>query len=84
MLRCKECDYSCKKEKTLKNHMLSKHETHQCKDCHEKLPNSIQLLKHVAKQHTDYQSKTNVKEALEKDPLGELEAELNSLKKESS
>ena len=29
--------------------MLTKHEHHQCKECHENLPNFIQLLKHVAK-----------------------------------
>lgn len=88
MLSCKECDYSCKKEKTLKNHMLSKHEIHHCKDCHEELPNSMQLLKHVAKHHTDIQSNTNdiqlEEEALKKDPLEELEAELSALKKELS
>ena len=65
--------------------MLSKHEIHQCKDCHKELPNSMQLLKHVAKHHTDIQSKTKdiqlEEEALEKDPLEELEAELSSLKK---
>ena len=41
-----------KKKKTLKNHMLTKHEHHLCKECHESLPNFMQLLKHVAKHHT--------------------------------
>ena len=45
----------------------------------------MQLLKHVAKHHTDIQSKTKdiqlEKEALAKDLLEELEAELSSLKK---
>ena len=54
----------------------------------EELPNSMQLLKHVAKHHTDIQSKTKdiqlEDEALEKDPLEELEAELSSLKRELS
>ena len=48
----------------------------------------MQLLNHVAKHHTDIQSKTKdiqlEEEALEKDPLEELEAELSSLKKELS
>ena len=48
----------------------------------------MQLLNHVAKHHTDIQSKTKdiqlEEEALEKDPLEELEAELSSLKRELS
>ena len=48
----------------------------------------MQLLNHVAKHHTDIQSKSrNIQleeEALEKDPLEELEAELSSLKKKLS
>ena len=51
LLNCKECNYSCKKEKSLKNHMLTKHENHQCKECHENFQNFMQLLKHVAKNH---------------------------------
>ena len=42
MLSCKDCDYSFKKVKTFKNHMLTKHELHQCKECNEKLPNFMQ------------------------------------------
>ena len=51
LLNCNECNYSCKKEKSLKNHRLTKHENHQCKECNENLPNFMQLLKHVAKNH---------------------------------
>ena len=54
----------------------------------EELPNSMQLLKHVAKHHTYTQSKTKdiqlEEEALEQDPLEQLEAELSSLKRELS
>ena len=51
MLICKECGYTCKKEKTLKNHILTKHDQHQCKECPEKLSNFMKLLKHVAEHH---------------------------------
>ena len=38
--------------------MLTKHELHQCKECKEKLPNFLKLVKHIAKNHGDNQSKT--------------------------
>jgi myosin heavy subunit len=92
MLKCKECNYSCKKEKSLKNHTLTKHENLQCKECQEKLPNLMQLLKHVAENHSKDQSETKDiefnkedvvrKDINERDELEELEAELSSLKKE--
>ena len=80
MLSCKDWDSSCKKVKTLKNHMLTKHKLHQCKECIEKLPNFMQLLKHIAKHHGDDQSKTaeiQLEEQAnivhkEKDPLEDL------------
>ena len=53
MLKCKEYNYECKKEKTLKNHTLTKHDHHQCKECQQKLPNFMQLLKHIAVHHKD-------------------------------
>ena len=53
MLKCKECNYECKKEKTFKNHTLTKHDHHQCKECQQKLPNFMQLLKHIAENHKD-------------------------------
>ena len=85
-LSCKECNYSCKKEKSLKNHILTKHEHHQCKECQEKLPNFMQLLKHIASHHNKDQNEIQVEEeALENveeskgqkelDYLEELEAE---------
>ena len=33
---------------------------HQCKECKEKLPNFMQLLKHIAQHHGDNQSKNEV------------------------
>ena len=92
MLNCKHCKYTCKKEKSLKNHILTKYEHHQCKECEEKLPNFMQLLKHIAEHHTENQSETQAlqldkeevesKDIKEKDQLEELEAELSLLKKE--
>ena len=74
--------------------MLTKHEMHQCKECQEKLPKFMQLLKHIAKHQTDNESKTkNIQleeEPSEKkvhnedDQLEQLQAELSSLKKELS
>ena len=53
MLTCKECNYECKKENTLLNHTLTKHDHHHCKECQQKLPNFMQLLKHIAEHHKD-------------------------------
>ena len=35
----------------MKKHMLTNHEDHQFKECQEKLPTFMELLKHVAKHH---------------------------------
>ena len=51
VLNCKECSYKCKKEISLKKHMLNNHEEHMCKECEEKLPTFMELLKHFAKHH---------------------------------
>ena len=63
----------------------------QCTECMEKLPNFMQLLKHIAKHHTDDECETKViqleEKALEKkvhkedEQLEELGAELCALKK---
>ena len=53
---CIECKYKCKKEDTLKKHMTTKHSEHKCKDCQEKLPTFMHLLKHVAQHHYKDQS----------------------------
>ena len=67
-------------EKSLKNHILTKHEHHQCKECQENLPNFMQLLKHIADNHNKDQSET--KDLKERDEIEELEEELSSLKME--
>ena len=35
----------------MKKHMLTNHEDHHCKECQEKLPTFMELLKHVAIHH---------------------------------
>ena len=51
LLTCTECSYKCKKEISMKKHMLTNHEDHQCKECKDKLPTFMELLRHVAKHH---------------------------------
>ena len=52
LLSCTLCKYTCKKETSIKKHMVTKHDEHQCKECKEKLPTFMELLKHIAKQHS--------------------------------
>ena len=55
VISCEICNYTCKKENSLKKHMLTKHES---KECKEKLPSFMKLLKHVADYHyTDQEHK---------------------------
>ena len=35
----------------MKKHMLTNHENHQCKECQQKLPTFMELIKHVAQNH---------------------------------
>ena len=57
MLKCNKCSYKCKKETTLSKHMITTHQEHPCKECKEKLPTFMELLKHVAKHHCKEQDK---------------------------
>ena len=69
-LNCAECSYKCKKEKTMKKHILANHEDHQCKECQEKFPAFIELPKHVVKHHfkeqVDIHKRSSDKEAFVK------------------
>ena len=51
MFKCTRCNYETKKEATLKKHFITKHEDHVCKECEEKLPSFMELMKHVSKHH---------------------------------
>ena len=50
-IKCTRCNYETKKEATLKKHFITKHEDHVCKECEEKLPSFMELMKHVSKHH---------------------------------
>ena len=60
LLNCEMCNYTCKKESSLKNHVLNKHDTHECKECKVKLPSFMKLLKHIAEHH--YKEEENVQD----------------------
>ena len=54
----------------MKKHIITNHENHQCKECQEKLPTFMELLKHVAKHHckekVDMHESNCVEDAFEK------------------
>ena len=50
--KCVECGAMFKKEITLKKHFNTKHEKQNCKVCHVTFKNSMEVLQHVAKQHS--------------------------------
>ena len=52
MFNCTKCNYTSKKETTLNGHMKNNYKYHQCKDCKEKLKNSMELLIDVANIHS--------------------------------
>ena len=51
MFTCTKCEYECKKESTLEKHRITEHEDHTCKECKDKLPSFMDLMKHVAEHH---------------------------------
>ena len=79
LLSCEICNYKCKKEKSIENHMLTKHTSHECKECKQKLPSVTKLLKHVADNH--YEVQGNVQNRTSKDDTTE-NIEANSINKE--
>ena len=50
--KCDKCDYKCKKEVTLKKHMNIKHDDQQCKVYSKTFVSTIDLLQHIAKEHS--------------------------------
>ena len=75
LLYCEQCRYKCKQDKYLKKHMITKHSEHQCKECAEKFPTFIELLKHVSNQHFEEQGEVQeeYKEINEQSALKEEE-----------
>ena len=49
----------------MKKHMTAKHEVHKCKCCNDIFPTLVEVLKHVAKEHsksvTEHEAKENEK-----------------------
>ena len=84
LLKCEKCNYSCKKEKSLKNHMLTKHDYHECKECQKKLPNFMQLLKHKAEHHTEEQKEISEEERLLQKQIENEHGEDHEAEKEAS
>ena len=58
IISCKECSYTCKKEESLKKHMITKHDEHQCKECKCISPTFMDFLKHITKHQ--YKDQENV------------------------
>ena len=64
-----------KQDKYLKKQMITKHSEDQCKECAEKFPTFIELLKHVLNQHFEGQGEVqgDYKEINEQSDLKEEE-----------
>ena len=50
--KCEKCEYTCQKESTLTRHVDTKHKDQECKVCLMKLGSTIELLQHIAKEHS--------------------------------
>ena len=53
------CDCKATTENILKKHMITKDSEHYCKDCKEKLPTFMALLKHLSEHHKSEQVEVN-------------------------
>ena len=67
-----------KKEENLKKHKITKHEDHVCKVCKDKFKSFMELLKHVAKHHSQGQDQERKLQGEEKT---ENEAEKEDVQK---
>ena len=54
LFNCDQCDYKCKKGTTLNKHMHTKHIEQHCKRCKETFKTAIDLVMHVAKEHSSH------------------------------
>ena len=78
MFNCKQCNYSIKKEITLKKHIVNNHEDHQCKECKETFSNFMHLLKHVSTHHSqDKEEVHKIKLKEDKEQCKEKHEEVN-------
>ena len=51
LLKCKKCEYTCKKDVTLRKHFNTKHENHNCAKCDLRFDNISDLQKHGSEDH---------------------------------
>ena len=68
MFHCNDCTYKTKKEITLKKHINTKHNSQKCKVCDIVLKTSMEMLKHVAKEHS-----RNMKETIKTKEQNQIE-----------
>ena len=59
--QCEQCDYMCEKHTILKKHMNSNHTDQKCKVCRKEFKTSMELVRHVAKEHHEEEEEWNVK-----------------------
>ena len=52
IFQCDLCSYTYKREITLKKHLHTKHEDQKCKTCNEIFTNLMELVMHVAMEHS--------------------------------
>ena len=71
-LKCEICDYSCKKMNMMKNHVNIKHGDPNCKTCEKTFPNSMDALKHTAKDHRHQIFENNKKDRFARFTKGQL------------
>ena len=85
---CRLCNYKCKKESSLENHMVTKHVSSESKECKEKLPSSMKLPKHMAENHykeQEYVQNKRNKDKIVKNPKSwKQETRKNKIKNLSS
>ena len=60
-IKCEKCEYTCQKESTLTKHINTKHMDQECKVCLMKLGSTMELLQHIAKEHSGVEEH-NIKE----------------------
>ena len=66
--KCDECGALFKKEITLKKHFNTKHQKQNCRVCHVTFKNSMEVLHHLAKEHSkDIIPNISVKEKEQQD-----------------
>ena len=63
--------------------MVTKHESHKCKECKEELSTFMELLKHVAQHHNKDKEKEDINDSTEKDIEKKHTKNENKVKKDN-